>query len=33
VTSIGGRGPAVIDTDVFSADVIPGARLRLAAAS
>jgi predicted nucleic acid-binding protein len=27
VTSIGGRGPAVIDTDVFSADLIPGSLL------
>jgi predicted nucleic acid-binding protein len=27
VTTIGGRGPAVIDTDVFSADLIPGSLL------
>lgn len=27
MTSIGGRGPAVIDTDVFSADLIPGSLL------
>lgn len=27
MTTIGGRGPAVIDTDVFSADLIPGSLL------